>query len=325
MALSMCSIGGRPKTAKESLKKLKIATGISQPSDFARDSRNRNRLPPASGHASVRLMEPSVAVKNIFQERYLYHGASRMSIENVDKLIKEITPASTSEGSAAAQQLTASLKSVERRWNSTHRLGALQLLAAIKQGLFTEEPRLKFDYFGMHKRSIDILRRIRTKEDHMFRRYFTDGYMPDETLISNLVIQVLTVAQGSAATSAQLGIGGGGSVVASRIIVSCGQVMEEYLRGNGDKAVKDLRKFCVNKALIEFTTNRPMVVLRKLPYWFNLEDAIGPAALASLQTGISVHDADVQLTRTQKRNKIKSDKKKEKARKKVGSSAQGLR
>ena len=218
-------IGGRPTTAEESLKKLQIATGIASPSDFARNSRNSRRLPPASGHSTVQLMEPGTAVKNIFQDRYLVHGASKVSIDNVDKLIKEIAPISN-DSSGSTQQLTAAsgLRSIRHRWYNTHCLGALQLLAAIKQGLYTEEPRLQYNYFGMHKRGVEILRRIQKKEDHKLRQYFGPEYMSDVTMISDLVIMVLEVARGSGAASQQLGLSqaaGGSSNVGSRILTSC--------------------------------------------------------------------------------------------------------
>lgn len=45
-----------------------------------------------------------------------------------------------------------------------YQLRTLQLLAVLKDKLFEEEPILLFDYFGMHKRSIEILRLIKAKE-----------------------------------------------------------------------------------------------------------------------------------------------------------------
>lgn len=281
-------IGGRPKTADESIKKLRMATGISSPSDFARGSRNTTLRTPAAGQSNVRLMEPSVAVKNIFQDRYLMHGPSKISVDNVDKLIKEISSDDQSQpGQKAQLTATSGLKLMHYRWARTHRLGALQLLAAIKQGLYTEEPRLQFNYFGMHKRCIEILRRIQAKEDHKFRQYFGSKYMPEDTMISNLVILVLTVAQGSSMASQQMGIQTGeGSTVTSRIVVSCAELMKEYLRENGDKACKELKTFCKNKSLGEARGFE--IESKAYAYWFSMEEVIDPASLAALQTGIRI-------------------------------------
>ena len=281
-------VGGRPKTADESIKKLRLATGISTPSDFARDSRNPPRLPPATGHSTVRLMEPSVAVKNIFYDRYLTHGLSKLSVDNVDKLIKEISSGDETQLSQDMQfAKIPGLKLMQHRWARTHSLGALQLLAAIKQGLYTEEPRLQFNYFGLHKRCIEILRLIKAKEDHKFRQYFGPKYMPDDTMISNIVILVLTVAQRSGIASQQMGIAAGeGGAIASRVVVSCEEVMKEYLRDNGDKVCKELKTFCKNKSLGEARGFE--VESKEYAYWFSLEEVIDPVSLAVLQTGIRI-------------------------------------
>lgn len=218
-------IGDRPNDADESIKKLQIVSDVRSPSDFASDRRNRTGAP--SPNAKVRLMAPSAAVANIFQARYLSNGVSNISLDNIDKLLTEIDIGSS--GAGDSQLLTASTQFLRMRWNKSHRLGALQLLAAIKQGMYHEEPRLQFNYFCMHKRGIELLRLIQAKEDHKFKQYFTAGYMPDDTLIGNLVVLILTVAQGSAAASRQLGIQQtGGTCMASRVVLSCEEVMENF-------------------------------------------------------------------------------------------------
>lgn len=101
----------------------------------------------------------------------------------------------------------------------------------------------------MHQRSVEMLRRIRDKEHHKFVQHFTAGYMPDYSWISNLVILIHHVARGSAAASRELGLASNrnGNTAVSRIIMSCGDVMREYLGTKGDVACKELRIFCKNK------------------------------------------------------------------------------
>ena len=111
--------------------------------------------------------------------------------------------------------------------------------------------------------------------------------MPDDTLISNLVLLVLTVAQRSGVATQQLGIRPSeDGPIASRIVVSCAQVMKEYLRDNGDKACKELKTFCKNKSLGEARGFE--IESKECQYWFSLEEAIDPASLAALQTGIKM-------------------------------------
>jgi hypothetical protein len=274
-------IGGRPKTAEDSKKKLLLATGIASPSDFARGARNRGQA--LSNNSKSRLMEPSAAVVNIFQDRYINNGTNKLSVDHVDRLLAEIAPR---KGLDVNKQ-TADIGGVDllrKRFEKTHRLGALQLLAAIKQGLYAEEPFLNFNYFGMHKRCIEIFRLIQKKEHHKFVQYFSERYMPNDTLIANLVILIMEVAAGSSKATQHLGISlGSGASTASRMVVSCEEVLEVYLRSNGDKACKEIQAFCKNKYLGEDTGLQ--VQAKENAYWFCFEELMSPARMATANTG----------------------------------------
>ncbi len=274
-------VGGRPTTAEESLTKLTLAAGVAGPGDYARNGRKSSSRSKSNGKA--RLMKPSAAVANIFQDRYMCNGTSKISIEHVDKLLLEITLDGDGEKQVAS---TASAQLARKRLANTHRMGVMQILAAVKEGLYLEEPRLHYNYFDMHKRCIELLRLIDKKERHKFIQYFTEGYMPDDTLISNLVILILTVARGSAMASQQFGIktspeGG----IASRIVISCEDVMHEYLAKNGDRACKEVKAFCKNKDLGE-QHGLQVQGNREFAYWTSLEEVVDPALMAALQTGV---------------------------------------
>lgn len=236
-------VGARSKTADESMKKFQLATGVRSPSDFARDSRGRSSNP--TPNAKARLMERSAAVANIFHDRYLTNGTSKMSIDNVDRLMKESYVCSSS--GSYKPLVTTSGKLLHSRWDSSHCLGASQLLVALKQGMYYEEPRLQFNYFGMHKRCTEIFRLIQTKEDYKFKQYFTARYMTDDTMIAKLTHLICTVAQGSAKAIQQFGLQErGGPQTVSRIVLSCEEVLEKFLKANDDKACKELKAFCMN-------------------------------------------------------------------------------
>lgn len=129
----------------------------------------------------LELMESTTPVADMFKDRYTASGRSTMSLGNIDKLMEEISRSVTS-GKEIEQSSYSAPQLLRQKWNKLHWIGTLQLLAAIKDALYVEEPKLSFNYFGMHKRCIDILRLIRAKEHHKFLQYFTTGYMPDETL-----------------------------------------------------------------------------------------------------------------------------------------------
>lgn len=132
----------------------------------------------------------------------------------------------------------------------------------------------------------EIFRLIQAKEDHKFKQYFGSDYMSEDSLISNLVTLILTVAQRSALASQYFGFKrAGGPQIGSRIVVSCEDVMEAFLKTNGDKACKELKAFCKNKSLSD--VKGLQVRASENAYWFNLEEAIDPATMAALQTGMA--------------------------------------
>lgn len=299
-------MGDRPRDAAQSLNRLEMATSISSAARFARDSRHGDGdfHRPDGNRGAARLLQPTTRVANLFRGRYAEGERTRVicgaAVEGLlDALSDEAGTATTDPGGAAKKgQKGKKTKGepaglqhlMERRWSNTHIIGPLQLLALIRSRLCEEEPVILFNYFGMHRRSMEILRLIRAREHHKFAQYFTPRYMPDESLIANLVILVHHVARGSAQTGAQMGLArGSGEMVVSRIVMSCGDVMRDYLRKNGDAGCRELRIFCRNKAqlrAIEEGSRQDEKVDEKFVSWVALEDVLGPVAMASLMTGV---------------------------------------
>ncbi|KAL1852533.1 hypothetical protein Daus18300_012131 [Diaporthe australafricana] len=286
-------VGDRPKNAAESLNRLQAATGISSVTRFARDSRRTGEWHRPDGKSS-RLLEPTTRVTNMFRDSYGKSEQTR-NIANADfgRLLDDMTKTSPAAKKATKQgkkdlSLTNPEDFLLKKWSSKRNLGALQFLALVRTKLHEEEPALMFNYFGMHHRSIEMLRRIRDKEHHKFVQYFTPSYMPDESMISNLVILIHHVARGSAAASREMGLASHRDhTVVSRIIMSCGEVMREYLRTKGDVACKELRTFCKNKTPLYIESGgRDEEAEEKFMQIIGLEEVLGPRAMASLMTGI---------------------------------------
>ena len=282
-------VGSRPKNAAESLARLEMVTGISSATRFARDARARGLFRGAEGKA--RLLEPTTHVANLFRDRYVCNDYSRnIGIANMEKVLDKM-PKGAASGSSRKSNRDLALRTpeqlIQHKWATSHNISFLQLLAILKEALYEEEPVICFSYFGMHKRSIELLRLIRAKEHHKFAQYFTNEYMPDESLISNLVLLIHHVARGSAAASSQLGLAkGAGTQAVSRIVMSCGEVMRSYLQKNGDVALKETRVFCKNKHLQ--VEDKTKVENKDFAYWFGLEEVVDPKSMTSLMTGISI-------------------------------------
>lgn len=243
-------IGSRPQNAGESLNRLELATGISSAANFARDSRSKFFHKPDG--KNPRLLKPTTAVANLFSPKYVEGLAEDAGIANIDRILDELSQKSKLESSSCKEPIRANAElSITQKWSNNRNIDTLHLLAFLKTKLYEEEPVILYNYFGMHKRSIELLRLIREKEHHKFVQYFTAGYMPDESFISNIVLLIHHVARGSAQNARSMGLGSGDVELVSRIVMSSGDVMREYLKKNGDVACKELRVFCKNKKPIQ--------------------------------------------------------------------------
>ncbi|KKK16427.1 hypothetical protein P175DRAFT_0430531 [Aspergillus ochraceoroseus IBT 24754] len=283
-------IGSRPKNANESLNRLELATGISSAAKFARDSRSKRFRFHTPDGKNARVLEPTTAVANLLFSQYVGDPEDDGGIANFDRVLDELSRKLKPESSSKKLQRANPELTIARKWSNTHNIDTLQLLALLKTKLFEEEPIILYNYFGMHKRSVELLRLIRDKEHQKFVQYFTSAYMPDESLISNIVLLIHHVAQGSAQNAREMGLTSGGVEIVSRIVASAGDVMREYLEKNGSVACKELRVFCKNKKPIQdddFAYDNGKS--DELVYsWLSLEDILGPKGVASLMTGIPI-------------------------------------
>ena len=282
-------IGSRPKNADESLNRLELATGISSAANFARDSRNKRSQFHKPDGKNVRVLKPTTAVADLFFAQYGGGTEEDGGIANIDRILDELVQKSNLEPPSKDHQRADPKLAITQRWSNTHNIDILHLLAFLKTKLFEEEPIILYNYFGMHKRSVELLRLIRDKEHHKFVQYFTSAYMPDDSFISNIVILIHHVARGSAQNTRAMGLASTGVQPMSRIVTSAGDVMREYLRKNGDVACKELRVFCKNKTPLQDDDAYDTSQSDDLVFsWLSLEDVLGPKRVAALQTGIPI-------------------------------------
>ncbi|PYH44756.1 uncharacterized protein BP01DRAFT_374453 [Aspergillus saccharolyticus JOP 1030-1] len=229
-------VGSRPKNASTS----------SAP-HFARNSGENYPFHKPDGK-NARLLKPTTTVAELFFAQYVQLVLDKLSqFESDGTDLQRCNPKLI----------------LTRQWSSTHRIGTLQLLAFLRIKLYEEEPVILYNYFGMHRRSIELLRLIRHKEHQKF------------SCIPYIVVLIHHVARGSAQILREMGLCPPGAKTWSRIVVSAGDVMREYLKKNGEVACKELR-----------TSESPGPKY----YGFGLEDMLGPKGMASLMTGIPVAD-----------------------------------
>lgn len=103
-----------------------MATGISSAANFARDSTKRGSI----SDGDARLMESPIPIANLFLEHYSIGAQSNLSLENVDEIIQEI-----SQSNSAKEIQVSAPHLLRQKWAASHRIGVLQLLAAVRDAL----------------------------------------------------------------------------------------------------------------------------------------------------------------------------------------------
>ncbi|KAJ6180858.1 hypothetical protein N7519_011319 [Penicillium mononematosum] len=278
-------IGSRPKNVTESLNRLELATGISSVARFARNSRNREYL-HRSDKKKPRVLTPTTTVANLFRDQYV---AGVDGIRNIGTVLDILSQEPSLKVTSKELQSSNPDIMFQQKWSHTRNFGTLQLLMLLKRKLFEEEPLLLFNYFGMHKRSLELLSLIKAKEHRNFDQFVPTSCMPDEYHTGIIGLLVHHIARGSAQDARAMGLSvKTGTQIHSQIVKNCGDIMQEYLQKNGDVACKELRVFCKNKKPIQDEIDSDKGMSDEFRYWFDIEEVLEPKVLASLMTGIPI-------------------------------------
>ncbi|KAF2501172.1 hypothetical protein BU16DRAFT_613108 [Lophium mytilinum] len=230
---------------------------------------------------------PSVAVAYLLLRRCLASDPGEMGVPNIDAILSE-----------AAQYRLAMSHDVSKAcgwlqweaWQRSHDIGRLQLLKAIKESMFWEEYRLTFDYFGMHRRCIEMMRLIRGREKLMFVPLADHGDV-DDTQIGFMVERILHFARKSACDRADTPTDDIydddylTSLPIELMLLNVTDAMEEYLAKYGDVACKELKVFCTAWKT-DFDKMKDLEQGKRDVYWTCLEEVIDRDALAKM-TGMN--------------------------------------
>ena len=274
--------GARPKDVNETYKKACLMMGYA-PESFAVKGKKAPKA--VVSKKGPRGLEESTTVSQLFRECYSGSGSTDLSIANVSKLLNDISGDAAPKRSRKQPRSTLLL---QNRWHRTHSLTSLQLLAAIRERLVGEEPQLVFNYFGMHRRGIELMRALRQELHEKFVQYFGPQYIEDEYQLPFVIQYIFNVAMGSGAAARQLGVSAGlkgGSKVSSTMLMRAGNVMKDFLATKGDVGSRELRAFCKNKAAVNADKGADEAQENRMAYWFGLDEVIDPTVMAALSLG----------------------------------------
>ena len=211
-------VGGLPTTLEDCFKRYSLMMGAA-PENFARDHQSRNRgrslkhskKGPRDWH-----VDPPIV--KIFKDRYLsLDGSVRWTIVNIESLFKETK---TDERAA------------KRRWEKSHQLSPLQLLMSLQTAMAEEFAELTYDYFGMHMKCLDLLRRLRSENHDKLSQYFGPAFLEREDQISTIAGYIMMVAVGGGRAGEALIK----QPVGSHMLMNAGRIMTDFIeaqkRGN---------------------------------------------------------------------------------------------
>jgi hypothetical protein len=110
----------------------------------------------------------------------------------------------------------ADIEQLMREIDAQQELSPVQLMTCVREGVAAEEMHLLFDYFGVHKRGITLLRQVRTAlHDDLVAR-FGDPYIGEEALLPHIVACILEIVARGDKVAEQLGYSGHGFEILSK-------------------------------------------------------------------------------------------------------------
>ncbi|KAI9738395.1 MAG: hypothetical protein M1834_008898 [Cirrosporium novae-zelandiae] len=269
--------GAKPKTVEDSYKKACLTMGVAPGAiSFRGGTKRPDSLNHIISKSGPRGLKDTSIVSEVFKSRYCNNGSIDISVYNIEKLLNELTNADAT--TKAHRPRTGELL-LQRQWEKSHKMSSLQLLAALRERLEDEENRLIFNYFGLHRRCIELLRSLRTELHDKLVQYNGPQYIENESQLPCIPLYVLLAAMNSGKAALQMGIK---SVMThSLMLTRSGNLMKEFLEKKGDVGCKELRAFCKRKEELEVQQQKeedsPL-------YMFTLEELVDPTVMAYLTT-----------------------------------------
>ncbi|KAK6499500.1 hypothetical protein TWF506_004130 [Arthrobotrys conoides] len=284
-------IGGRPVGIEDSFKRFLLfwgmpATFVSKIVNGVTKPENNSRLRQAVG--TPRAIAPTTVLATAFHVALVEDRKASFSLAIVEKVLEYLDSVPDSPTSSP----TNAFNILKRKWKSTKTLTPLQLLAILRRNLATEEPRLLFNYIGLHERCLDFYEKARAHLHDKLVQYNGPNYLKDiEKETPFVVFYIMHAAlmsskaqrtlfpKGPSSTSSDLEFG---SVMLRR----SGEQIREYIKGGkGEVACKELRVFSKMYGKVSEGGLETKQKEEKDVYWTAIEDVVDPKALAMYQFG----------------------------------------
>ncbi len=206
-------VGKAPRGIQDSYKRSCLAIGISAES-FARKRRITAVEPSKEG---PRGLEQSSPILEILREGYCNRGSVALTAHNIEALLNE-----QANGS------------VRRQWEKSSKLTSLQLMTALESCILEELPKLMFDYFSFHTRSLELLRNLRSSLHESLVKYIGPQYLDNESQLPFVAMHVLSIASSAQEITKQIRTR---AETSSVILEAAGSVVQAFIDEQGGAEV----------------------------------------------------------------------------------------
>ncbi|KAK6338560.1 hypothetical protein TWF730_002623 [Orbilia blumenaviensis] len=275
-------IGGKPDGIEDSFKKFLLFWGM--PATFVSSLLNgtkpgNSKLRQAVG--TPRAIAPTTVLGTAFHVALMEDQKASFSVAIVEKVLEYLE----SEPEATSSNVNA-FNILKRKWKSTKTLTPLQLLTTLRRNLATEEPRLLFNYIGLHERCLEFYDKATAHLHQKLVQYNGPDYLKDKE-VPLIVFYIMHAAAMSAKAHREMFGKNTEIEVGSVMLRRSGDQMREYVSGKGGKgevACKELRVFSKMYGKLSESLEAKEKEEKDV-YWTAIEDIVDPKTLALYQYG----------------------------------------
>ncbi|KAJ3053712.1 hypothetical protein HK097_003563 [Rhizophlyctis rosea] len=189
-------------------------------------------------------LEDASPVAKLFRGRFSggrKPGATPLTVEVIGELLDGLKKKDRTAVQSVVESTDVTVP-LQNRWKSHHTLSPLQLLQLLRASLQTETVVISFSYISLHTRSLRILRAIRDANHEYFLSKFGEGYLENESQLSNVVGWILMIISESEKFMDVSGVGKGARrqdvSVRSKVLVTACEIMREWIGKEGAEEVK---------------------------------------------------------------------------------------
>jgi hypothetical protein len=209
-------IGGRPKTIDSCLKQIRLSFGHSVV-EFAANQRRGARELAISKDGQRDLGETAPLCK-FFHERFYQGMPVAILVHKIEELLNK-------QAQERAQKQKHKSKTLRHEWSRYDRLSPTQLLEALSVSLVLQLPRLRFNYFDLHRQSIEMLRKVNAELKEDFTQILGAEYIEDDSELPLVCLWTLPLSNQLEKLARDIGLRG----AKNYFLEKTGKAFEDFL------------------------------------------------------------------------------------------------